>query len=133
MYRVNDQSISELIRIERTNCTFGGSCVVSVPPLLSAAKVYLRGARFACRKCHQLVYAIQSQDGIGRTWRRQARLGDDWSRPRGMHQRTYERLMARLYACEEQRDAAISAFLGEFLSRHPSLRDGPPLASFDLG
>jgi len=130
-YSVAGRQINDCIRIERTTCNYGGSrpwfqCTRCYG---RAAKLFLRGGRFACRKCHRLVYASQSQDAIGRSWLRQyrleARLGDDWSRPRGMHYRTYDRLLERLLGCEEQRDGAIAAFLGRLMERHPSLRDDP--------
>jgi hypothetical protein len=46
-----------------------------------------------------------------------------------MHRRTYDRLLERLFGCEEQRDGAISTFLGRLMERHPSLRDDPLLQS----
>ena len=80
------------------------------------------------------VYASQSEDSIGRSWLRQnrleARLGDDWSRPMGMHQRTYDRLLERLWGCEDQRDCAIAAYLGRLMERHPTLQDDPLLKGY---
>ena len=43
----------------------------------------------------------------------------------GMHQRTYDRLLERLWGCEELRDAAIAGFLGRLFLHHPSLKVDP--------
>ena len=127
-YSAGGHHIDECIRIERTDCNYGGSrpWFQCTRCYRRAAKLFLRGSRFACRKCHRLVYASQSQDAIGRSWLRQnrleGRLGDDWSRPKGMHHQTYERLVERLLGCEERRDDAIAGFIGRLMERHPSLR-----------
>lgn len=130
-YRANEQSISDAVRIERTRCNFGGSRVWFQCPRCyrRAAKLFLRGARFACRHCQRLVYASQSEDAIGRTWRRQAKLeghlGPNWTRPKGMHSKTRERLLDRIWDCEERRDDALACFLGQLMAKHPSLRNDP--------
>jgi hypothetical protein len=66
------------------------------------------GAIFACRHCHRLAYPSQREAPHERATRRVdkiwARLGwkpdspDDpgWRKPKGMHQRTYERLSAEV-------------------------------------
>lgn len=104
---------SQFVRIVRTPCPFGSarpwfSCPVCTRRV---GVLFLRSGRFACRHCQRVAYASQSEDGLGRMWRRQskleARLGDDWTRPKGMRQHTYARLLDRLQDCVERRDAAF--------------------------
>jgi len=79
--------------------------------------LYLRGG-FACRHCSRVVYASQSEDALGRLWRKQekaeAKLGENWQRPKGMHRTTYERVLNRILDCEGRRDDALC----EFALRH---------------
>jgi hypothetical protein len=74
----------------------------------------MRGGAFTCRKCSRVAYYSQSEDAVGRTWRRQrkaeARLGEYWARPKGMHHKTRDRLMGIIFACEEERDNALVAY-----------------------
>lgn len=116
-YSANDKPVAQTIGLERTPCPFGGS-----RPWLRCghchrrvAVVFFGGGRFACRRCNRVVYTSQSEDGIGRGWRRQAkleaRLGENWTRPPGMRQATYKRIRERLFDCEEQRDAALYEFM----------------------
>jgi hypothetical protein len=104
------------VGIVRTACNFGGTrpWLLCAPCGVRVAVLYLRGGRFICRHCARVVYASQSEDLIGRAWRRQAkleaRLGEHWKRPKGMHQATRHKLVAAILACEELRDRAISDF-----------------------
>ena len=72
------------------------------------------------RHCQRVAYSSQSEDVMARTWREQrrieTRLGDDWQRPKGMRQRTYERLMDRLAECEQRRDEAFCIAAQRFIS-----------------
>jgi hypothetical protein len=58
---------------------------------------------------------------MARTWREQQRIeekiGDDWQRPKGMRQRTYERLLDRLADCELRRDQAFCVAAARLLGR----------------
>lgn len=69
-----------------------------------------------CRHCGQVAYRSQSEDEVGRLWRKQQkaeeRLGNTrWARPKGMHLATHERLVQAIIACEVRREAAIGAWL----------------------
>ena len=73
----------------------------------------------ACRHCQGIAYASQSDDVLGRAWRRQrkveARLGENEQRPKGMHQTTHERLLSAIDNCEYVKDVylmAAAAYLG---------------------
>jgi hypothetical protein len=68
----------------------------------------------------QLAYASEAQDALGRVWQRQRKLAkrlkadDDTDthppRPRGMHRRTYERLLEGIWECEAWRDAQLCLY-----------------------
>ncbi|WP_290639322.1 hypothetical protein [Aquabacterium sp.] len=115
-YSVGGTPITEHINITRTACAYGGSRPWFNCPKCwdRVAVLYLRQSRFACRKCQRLVYASQSEDALGRTWRKQskleARLGENWSRPKGMHRKTRERILEAIWECEGIRDDALAEF-----------------------
>jgi hypothetical protein len=116
-YSVNGEPISQRVPALATGCTYGGKRYWFGCPRCGkrAAILYLRSHRFACRTCQRLAYASQSEDEIGRMWRKQskleARLGKRWARPTGMHRTTHERLLQVIWNCEEMRDAALSEAL----------------------
>jgi hypothetical protein len=91
------------------------------------AVLYLRAGRFACRHCQRVAYGSQSGDTCDRTWRKQAKaeskLGPNWQRPKGMHEKTRERLLSIIFACEERRDVALGSYLDSLLRRYPSLNE----------
>lgn len=113
--------VAERVTIARTSCVYGGSrpwfnctrCARRV------AVLYLRRGYFACRHCQRVAYSSQSDDTLGRMWRKQskveARLGEHWARPKGMRLHTYERLMEKLLDCEARRDAAFTVMAGRLL------------------
>jgi hypothetical protein len=72
-------------------------------------------------RLRRIAYGCQSDDAVGRLWRKQAKiehlLGEDWRRPKGMHQTTYAKLMAKIIDCEERRDAALVLAFGRLFSR----------------
>lgn len=116
-YTVDGNPITEPINITRTKCAFGGSRPWFNCPRCwgRVAVLYLKQSRFACRKCQRLVYSSQSEDEIGRTWRKQrkleARLGANWCKPKGMHRKTRERILEAIWECESIRDDALVAYM----------------------
>lgn len=127
------------VATETTPCNFGGqrhwfTCHCNQ----RCAVLYLSRNRIACRDCLGLAYASQSDDAIGRAWRRvhrlQRRLGvpDDqlgWhafrTRPKGMHTRTYDRITDQIIDgfCEvedmiEVGARRLSARLAAYDARH---------------
>lgn len=104
---------SQSIGIDRTQCNYGGARPWFVCPVCHrrAGLLYLRAGRFACRQCQRVAYASQSCDALDRMWRKQAkieaRLGDNWKRPKGMRRHTHERLIDALVDCEDLRDQAF--------------------------
>ena len=100
--------------------------MVSLPLLRApAALLYLSTNRgggsfhcsFRCRTCAQLAHTVEAEGAIGRMWRKQkkllARLGaEDRSdpqppRPKGMHQRTYQRVIERIRTIEAWGDEQL--------------------------
>ena len=87
------------VAIARTACPYAGTrprfncrrCARRV------AVLYLCRGYFACRHCQRVAYSSQSDDALDRMWRRQskieARLGENWQRPKGTRQHTCERLV----------------------------------------
>lgn len=116
-YSCDGNATTQRIVLDRTRCHFGGSRSWFVCPRCSArvAVLYLRGGRFACRRCQRVSYASQSEDHCARTWRKQARLearlGKHWRRPKGMHRATHERLLDVIMACEDARYASLAGHL----------------------
>ena len=110
------RDVIERVSIAHTPCPYGGSrpwfhctrCPRRV------AVLYLRQGVFACRHCQRVAYSSQSDDALDRMWRKQAkieaRLGDNWRRPKGMRQCTYQRLIGTLNDCEVRRENAFAAF-----------------------
>lgn len=114
---------SQTIRLARTACNYGKSRPWFVCPVCQrrAGVLYMRAGRFACRHCQRVSYSSQSDDMLDRMWRKQAkleaRLCDGWTRPKGMRQFTYERLIAALANCEERRDGAFCEIAARLLGR----------------
>lgn len=111
------QSIKQAVSVSRLPCHFGGSRAMFSCPVCgrAAALLYMRFGRFACRACQRVAYCSQSEDLMGRAWRKQnkaeARLGENMQRPRGMRHATYERLLATIRDCEDDRDATLHTMI----------------------
>lgn len=117
------RDVVQRVELLATGCHLGGVRRWFACPCCGrrVALLYLRWGRFACRPCQRVAYASQSEDELGRLWRKQAkieaRLGDTWRRPKGMRRRTYERLMDALQDCEERRDTALAPLLARWCSQ----------------
>jgi hypothetical protein len=103
----------QYLSLDTTPCNYGGRRVWFICPQCGRRVAILYGTPFACRHCHQLDYRSQRETGSDRAVRRalaiRRRLG--WPRgavsgdkPKRMHQRTFERLVA-------QHDTYTSTFL----------------------
>lgn len=117
-YNMNDKPMHQHIWLNRTRCNYGGARTWFSCPNCQrqVAKLYLRaGAGFICRHCGRISYGSQSDDAMGRAWRRQykaeAKLGEHWQRPKGMHHATRAKLLAIIWDCEEQRDRALCVLM----------------------
>lgn len=94
---------SQRVNLTRTACALGGTTSWFECPGCKRRVVilHLRDARFACRRCHGLVYRSQSATKMAKAFTRlfklQGRLktGWDWDRPKGMHFNTFTGLLER--------------------------------------
>ena len=101
----NDESYP--VYLTTTPCHMGGERHWFLCPARGCGQrvaVIYGGAIFACRRCHQLAYASQSESPEDRAARRADRIrdrlgwpggileGSGWGKPKGMHWATYQRL-----------------------------------------
>ena len=112
------ETVTQTVWLETTPCALGGSRSWFTCPTCGkrVAVIYRAWRLFACRQCKGLAYTSQGEAADDRAARRadriRKRLG--WQigilngpglKPKGMHQRTFERLLAR-----------HDAFVGESLA-----------------
>jgi hypothetical protein len=123
-FTVNEvaQDIADIVRISLTACRYGGnrpwfSCLRCGRRV---AVLYMRGGRFGCRICQRIAYSSQSDDLLDGLWRKQAkiekRLGENWQRPKGMRQRTYDGLKDKLCELEGRREGEFAAYVSRLFS-----------------
>ena len=130
-YSINDSPRTQRLWLTETPCNYGSTRQWFTCPVRGerVAVLFLRAGRFACRQCQRIAYASQSDDPIGRAWRKQAKieakLGPNWTRPKGMHEATRERLLAVVWDCEERRDVELARFLGVLMGKNPEFRGDP--------
>jgi hypothetical protein len=91
--------------LDRTRCNYGGERIWFRCPARNCSRrvaVLYLGSVFACRHCYQLTYDSQREPAYSRALSREqairTRLGGDpagdWpGKPKGMHWRTYNRLL----------------------------------------
>jgi hypothetical protein len=117
------RDVVERVTLARTACPYGGkrpwfNCTRCARQV---AVLYLRRGYFACRHCQRVAYSSQSDGVLDRMLRKQAkieaRLDDDWRRPKGMRRQTYERLLDTLEDCAARRDAAFIVAAQRLLGR----------------
>ena len=112
------------VTLEWTHCHLGGQRVWFRCPAQGCARrvaILFGGSIFACRHCHNLAFECQRETDVDRAMRRadniRRRLG--WqagianptgSKPKGMHWRTFERLIA-------EHDAFVAASLAGMAAR----------------
>ncbi len=104
------QPMERTVKFAHTACAYGGSRQWFVCPLCSrrVAVLALDCPQVACRHCLNLTYASCNEDLIGRSWRKRnkykAKMGGDDKylslKPKGMHWRTWQRLLQKYYDAE---------------------------------
>jgi hypothetical protein len=132
-YAVGGEAVAYRVPLTWTPCRFGGRRPWFVCPGEGCgrrAAVLYGGRYFLCRRCHDLAYE-STREGAGDRARRKAqkicqRLGGSAdplapfpAKPKGMHWRTYERLMEEVEATE--------AHLATTSETHSSDHDGRSL------
>jgi hypothetical protein len=116
------EDIDYIVLITRTRCNYGGSRPWFECPQCKrrVAKLYSGGHYFLCRHCHNITYKSRSQQKWDRImdeqYRIRERLGDDNSlcdplpnRPKGMHRRTYYKLLIRYDSMEQMKWLDVKA------------------------
>lgn len=111
-YAISGRYIENILRVTTTPCHFGGERLWFACPQCDerCARIFLnrRSGKYACRKCVGIAYYSQSEDAMGRAWRKQNKLEKKldkyWMKPKGMHQTTHTKLVNKIFACEKMRD-----------------------------
>jgi ribosomal protein S27AE len=93
------------VQLSRSPCHYGGERVWFLCPDCDkrVAVLALHGSRFVCRHCHKRPYGSQQEGYVDRMQRKarkvRKRLGATdnlmesiWRKPKGMHQKTFDRL-----------------------------------------
>ena len=111
LYSIDGRQSDQRIRIEKTACTYGGARPWFACPYCCrrVAVLYLRSGAFRCRHCARVAYTSQSEDALSRTWRKQHKA--EAKIKKGIHEATFERLVATIEDCEARRDAALAVFV----------------------
>ncbi|MFP4891961.1 hypothetical protein [Paraburkholderia sp. EG304] len=109
-YRRNGEVVEQRIATDTTPCNYGGARVWFVCPYCRrrAAILYL-SKQVACRLCFRLAYLSQSEDELGRLWRKQSKIEARLQSRKRMTGETRERLLDELWCVEEARDRAFVA------------------------
>lgn len=113
MYGTKDgEQVDELVDLDRTPCNYGGTRTWFLCPRCGRrVGVLFGGRRFWCRHCHGIAYAVENEDKLSRVLRRsnklrervQARAGTAYPvtfKPKGMHQRTFDRIRWQIQEIE---------------------------------
>lgn len=118
------EEVVQHVGLDQVPCRFGGARPYWLCPGCGSRAVVLYGLRrFFCRACNRLAYGSQREspperaqrraDGIRRRLGGEPGLGRLPPRPKGMHRRTYERLVDEVIAA----DTATEAYLESLLAR----------------
>ena len=126
VYTVTDDAgahnINDRLSLIYKPCNFGGERPWFQCPRCTrkVAMLYLRGGRFACRRCQRVSYRSQAEDVMSRAWRKQRwieeTIGEDWQRPSGMRQHTHARLLDQLADCQQKQDTVFCISAGRLLA-----------------
>lgn len=108
------QSIEQKIPFDRTPCHYGGYRLWFLCPRCNRRVGILcsDGPLFLCRHCYQLPYASQNETKLDCLVRGMHKLGDQifehyeygegWGKKKGMHWKTYNRLLAQYERLDAQ-------------------------------
>jgi len=129
IYRANIggewESIEEPVWFDRTPCNYGGERLWLLCSACSrrSAVLYGHGPRFLCRHCCGLPYGSQQEGYMDRMQRKarkvRKRLDADenllesvWQKPKGMHQKTFDRLRQQEKAANHAAMIALAKQVG---------------------
>jgi hypothetical protein len=130
-HRDEARKIDHVVSTTSSPCHYGGSRPWFLCPNCGrrAGKLYLPlgGRHFLCRRCYDLAYHCQWEEPW---WRARRRAGKLWQklggdpdddfippRPKGMHWRTYERLIADAERAEDLVGAAMAVSMWKRFGR----------------
>lgn len=130
------ESVREAIDLATTRCHYGGerTWFLCLGCRRRRAVLFALDGRFRCRACHRLAYSSTREDTAARSHRRLAvlrsKLGGGhappvWTippRPKGMHHRTYDRLVRQIARELTGHDALPDAFVTKPENPTPSPR-----------
>ena len=114
------------VRLDWTACTYGGRRAWFICPAVGCGRrvaVLFGGAVFACRHCYRLAYRSQRETAEHRARRRANKIRErlEWQpglsnpaggKPKGMHWKTYWRLVAEHNASDNESIASLARWLG---------------------
>ena len=120
-FTVAGQLLVHRVTLTHTRCYFGGLRVWFICPKCEhrIGVVYL-GQIAACRKCLELRYPSQSESKLTRSFRKRQQVDNElalrlknraYRRPKGMHWRTYEKLLSTLGAAQRDQKAATMGLM----------------------
>jgi hypothetical protein len=137
-YRVGDKPMDYQVWLRRTPCRCGGFRWWWICPSTghAAAKLYLPpgATTFASRRAYCIGYRSWGGGPMDRSHDRQRRiyskLGEEYryyeqgppKRPKGMHQRTYDRLVAGLFAAMDRHEVIFNIGAARIPARDPAMR-----------
>ncbi|AUM12474.1 hypothetical protein Kalk_08595 [Ketobacter alkanivorans] len=121
------QPVTQHIQFVDSLCNYGGSRKWLECPKCErrCGVLYAGGPRFLCRTCYQIPYTSQTKGPIDRMIHRmhnlEARIFDEtgYRKRKGMHWRTFERLLQQRDKLSSRIDADIYKFCSEHLEGIP--------------
>jgi hypothetical protein len=127
------EAVEQPIRFTWTRCNFGGKRIWFVCPFCSrrCAVVYSCGKYFACRMCGNVAYQTQNETHRERLFAKAEKLrekiGADpgaanplpYFKPKGMHQKTWMRIMRQIERLEDRGFADMDRMLTLWREKRP--------------
>ena len=123
------QDVREPVTVIWKSCNLGGQRPYFLCPRCGRQIIKLYGlARFLCRSCNNLAYQCQRESASDRTlrkdWKLRAKLGGEPGmdspipdKPKGMHWRTYNRIVDEIYRVESIVDEHTIALVKRLTKR----------------
>jgi hypothetical protein len=124
------------VGLTQTLCNYGGSRPWFLCPLCGkrVAVIYNRKMDFSCRHCCDLVYASQKENRIDRQYRKarklrcQLKVSQDFAvpvlfKPKGMHQKTFDRLRWKSINVERDLWAKMEIRINSLFGKLEEIRD----------
>lgn len=102
------QDVRQTVWLTKTSCTYGGTRPWFLCPACGRRVAVLINTQglFFCRHCCRLTYRSQNSTPLERAQRKVARingrLGNQRKRQKGMHRKTYRKILEQLEAAEER-------------------------------